>query len=275
MLEWATDYFQQKGVESPRLSIEWLLAHVLDIKRLDLYLSYNRPLSPKELESLRPLVKRRAIHEPLQYITGSTEFLHTRIEVNDSVLIPRQETEQLTENILSAHPDSPPLNVLDIGTGSGCIAVALAFNRPDWQVKGIDISSTALKVAEGNARANEVSIQFEEVDINKTDSFSTEEFFDIIVSNPPYIGNEERHIVETQVREYEPAEALFVEDPIEIYKNILNLSAKHIKTEGKLYLELHDTYAERIKETIDPDYWETRIKKDYDGNKRFLICVKK
>ena len=130
MLEWATGYFRQKEVESPRLSIEWLLAHILDIKRLDLYLSYNRPLSPDELERLRPLVKRRAEHEPLQYITGSTEFLHTRIEVNNSVLIPRPETEQLTENILSAHPNEPPLKVLDVGTGSGCIAIALAFSRP-------------------------------------------------------------------------------------------------------------------------------------------------
>lgn len=143
MLEWATDYFEQKDIPDPRHSIEWLLAETLGIKRLDLYLKYDRPLSPDELDQLRPMVKRRAEHEPLQYIIGYTDFMNARISVDKSVLIPRIETEQLVEIILDQQSgtENKNLSVLDIGTGSGCIPIALKMECPDWKLSGIDISA--------------------------------------------------------------------------------------------------------------------------------------
>jgi release factor glutamine methyltransferase len=144
MLEWATGYFEQKRVPSPRLSIEWLLAHVLGVKRLELYLQFDRPLTAAELEWLRELVRRRARHEPLQYITGSTAFYHAEIMVTPAVLIPRPETEELVEMILNDHP-SGKRSLVDLGTGSGCIPIACKMERPDWEVSGVELFDEALK----------------------------------------------------------------------------------------------------------------------------------
>lgn len=165
MLEWGTDYFSGKGITQPRLSIEWLLSHVLACKRLDLYLAFDRPLSQAELDELRALVRRRAQHEPLQYITGHTDFFNCRIDVNPSVLIPRPETEQLVEMVLDWGAERPRCRVLDVGTGSGCIAIALKKAKPDWDVTGIDISPEALKTAAGNAVINEADVRFAHGDL--------------------------------------------------------------------------------------------------------------
>ncbi len=134
MINWGTGYFEKKGIPSPRLSIEWILADILSLKRLNLYIQFERPLSKDELKRIREYVKRRARHEPLQYIIGYTEFMNAKINVNPDVLIPRPETEQLTELILEEHPGNTGLNVLDIGTGSGCIAIALKMEHPDWNI---------------------------------------------------------------------------------------------------------------------------------------------
>src|SRR5690606_6466742 len=133
MLEWATAYFESKGIPSPRLSIEWLLGEVLSLKRLDLYLQHDRTLTTSELDTLRGWVLRRGKHEPLQYITGSTDFYNCTINVTPAVLIPRQETEQLVDKILQGHSETHQ-RVLDVGTGSGCIAIAIKKARPDWHV---------------------------------------------------------------------------------------------------------------------------------------------
>ncbi|MDX1591653.1 MAG: HemK/PrmC family methyltransferase, partial [Balneolaceae bacterium] len=162
MLEWGTGYLEEKDVDSPRLSMEWLLAHLLNIRRLDIYLQFDRPLSSEELESIKPLIKRRARHEPLQYITGSTEFLGCEMEVNPSVLIPRQETEQLAEKILEnhSHQKEQSLTLLDIGTGSGCIPIAIKKRVPSWNCLGVDISDEAIKTAQRNAEINQTEVAF-------------------------------------------------------------------------------------------------------------------
>jgi release factor glutamine methyltransferase len=221
MLKWGTGYFKEKGIPDPRHSIEWLLADMLHIKRLDLYLSYNRPLASSELKQLRPLVKRRAKHEPLQYITGSSAFLNVQIEVTPDVLIPRIETEQLTEIILDEHPESPALSVLDIGTGSGCISVALKKERPPWEITATDISEEALRTAQKNAHQNEVKVLFKEHDINQQDNDAFSTSFDLIVSNPPYILPAEKETLEPQVKNYEPHEALFCNELEGMYQPIL------------------------------------------------------
>lgn len=274
MLEWATDYFKQKNIPDPRHSIEWLLAETLDIKRLDLYLKFDRPLSPDELDELRPMVKRRAEHEPLQYIIGFSEFMNAHISVNTDVLIPRIETEQLVEIVLDRHADAKEmeLSVLDIGTGSGCIPIALKMERPTWKIAGMDISSEALEVARANADQNEVKISFFEGDILHSGSFSSDHPLDIIISNPPYITPNEKETLEPQVRSFEPHRALFTNDMDEMYGSILQYARKNLAPKGVLYLELHEQFATQIQQLFEQQSWETQLQKDYDKKNRFLIA---
>lgn len=272
MLEWATDFFEQKNIPDPRHSIEWLLAETLNIKRLDLYLKFDRPLSDKELEKLRPLVKRRASHEPLQYIVGFSEFMNARISVNEDVLIPRLETEQLVEIILDDYQEDNEINILDIGTGSGCIPIALKMERPSWQISGIDISEEALEVAQNNAEQNDVEVSFKRGDILSPETIEIAAPLDIIVSNPPYIKPEEKEALEPQVREYEPHVALFFDDIETMYKNIIHYASQHLAAEGVLYLEIHERYAPEILDLFDSKRWNASLKEDYDKKPRFIVA---
>ena len=272
MLEWATEFFENKNIPDPRHSIEWLLAETLGIKRLDLYLKYDRPLSSSELDQLRPLVKRRAKHEPLQYIVGYTDFMNARIQVNEHVLIPRIETEQLVEIILDEQPGNEALSVIDLGTGSGCIPIALKMEQPNWHISGIDISEDALEVAKKNAVENEIEVQFSKGNILSPKNIDTEGPFDIIVSNPPYVKPEEKDLLEPQVREYEPSQALFVDNLLEMYRNIIEFSTSNIKSDGTLYLEIHENYSEEILDLFDPKDWSAEVRKDYDQKSRFVVA---
>lgn len=272
MLEWATDFFEKKEIPDPRHSIEWLLADTLGIKRLDLYLKFDRPLSPTELDTLRPMVKRRAQHEPLQYIIGFSEFMNAHISVNENVLIPRLETEQLVEIILDEHPGDTGINLMDIGTGSGCIPIALKMERPQWQVSGIDISKEALAVAKSNADQNEVDIVLEHGNILSPETIDVTSPLDIIVSNPPYVAPYEKESLEPQVKKYEPHRALFFEDMDAMYTSIIQFSRQHLTDKGILYLELHENHAEDILDIFDQNSWDAVIQKDYDNKPRFIIA---
>ncbi len=271
MLEWATDFFEEKSVQNPRLSIEWLLADVLNINRLDLYLKFDRPLSTTELDQLRPLVKRRSLHEPLQHLTGSTDFLNCIIDVDKDVLIPRTETEQLVELVLNHHSNSEELNVLDIGTGSGCIPIALKKARPNWNCTGVDISAEALKISSHNAEFNEVEVTFLEADMNtlaENKKIMSQEW-DIIISNPPYITPTEKSEMDPQVLNFEPELALFHDDPLSLYRKICEF-ASHC--DAKLFLECNDKFAGKIKETAISFYRDAELIQDYDENDRFVIA---
>lgn len=272
MINWGTGYFEEKKVPSPRLSIEWILADILKLKRLNLYLQFERPLSGNELEQIREYVKRRARHEPLQYIIGHTDFMNTKIRVNPHVLIPRPETEQLVEIILEKHPDEQALNVLDIGTGSGCIAIALKQERPDWNVYGIDISEKAIATAEDNARLNHMDIAFQVADISKPETVSVagNALFDVIVSNPPYIYPREKDSLDKEVRDYEPEQALFHTDPKIIYQQIMSYSEQHLKPGGYLYFELHEDWGQEILDLFNSDFWDASLLTDFNKKNRFL-----
>lgn len=271
MLEWGTDFFKEQEIPDPRHSIEWLLAETLNIKRLDLYLKFDRPLSPQELDKLRPMVKRRAQHEPLQYIVGFTDFMNARISVNEQVLIPRIETEQLVEIILDEH-QSEELTVLDIGTGSGCIPIALKMEQPSWKLFGIDISEDALNTARDNAEQNDTDVSFSKGDILNPDSISISGPFDLIVSNPPYVKPEEKDILERQVKDYEPAEALFFDDLEKMYNSIIEFASQKLTKNGYLYLELHENYSQQILALFDEQKWSAHIENDYDKKSRFIIA---
>lgn len=272
MLEWATDYFNEKGIPDPRHSIEWLLAEVLNCKRLDLYIKYERPLSPSELDKIRPLIKRRAEHEPLQYITGSTNFMGCHISVNPAVLIPRIETEQLVELLLESTSQlkDTSVNLLDIGSGSGCIPIAVKKFRPSWNCFGIDISDEALAIARKNAEANDLAVQFSKGDLFSLDKLDKPESgWDIIISNPPYININEKPMLEKQVFDYEPGLALFVDEPMDIYRPIISY-AHH--QNASLFLELNDKLADQILDISTPFFPGAKLLDDLDKNPRFLIA---
>lgn len=272
MLNWATSFFEQKEVKSPRLSIEWLLAHVLEVKRLDLYLKYDRPLAQEELDFLRPLVKRRAEHEPLQYITGEAEFYNCIIKVNRDVLIPRQETEQLIDLVCKNHEEAKNLSVIDIGTGSGCIPIALKKEFKQWDLSGFDISEDALVVARENSKLNEVDVRFFKHSIFESILEEKESKYDVIISNPPYIlGNEEEGL-DNEVKDFEPHLALFCESTKKMYGAIENFCSENLKDIGTLYLELHAEHAVEVEGIFKHQNWETKIVNDLDEKPRFLVA---
>lgn len=270
MLEWATGFFEDRNIPDPRHSIEWLLAYVLDCKRLDLYLQFERPLSTEELNRIRPIVKRRAAHEPLQYITGSANFMGCEIAVSPAVLIPRIETEQLVELILDecGERSDSPLNLLDVGTGSGCIPLAIKKNAPAWNCFGIDISADSLDLARRNAEANGLDVNFSEEDLFQLDKMEVPEGgWDIVVSNPPYIRNSEKPSIQKQVIEYEPEGALFHENPLVVYRSIIHFASQK---NSALFLELNDRLSEQIFDIAAACYPQAKLHQDLDNNPRFL-----
>ncbi|SMC26237.1 [protein release factor]-glutamine N5-methyltransferase [Desulfacinum hydrothermale DSM 13146] len=208
VLQWTTQYFRGKGLEQPRADAEVLLAHALGLRRVDLYLRFDQPLHPDELARYRELIKRRTSHEPTQYITGRQEFWSLELEVNPAVLIPRPETERLVELALEAFEEES-LRVLDVGTGSGAIAIALATERPGWAVTACDISLSALKTARRNARRHGVADRIAFVASDLTAAFRpSPPPFHLICANPPYVGDAQWDGLAPEVTHQEPETAL-------------------------------------------------------------------
>ncbi len=202
-----TDFFEKRGVESPRLNAELLIGHALGLKRMQLYLQFERPLSEAELEKIRPLVKRRGSREPLQYIVGETEFSGLKLKVDRRALIPRPETEHLIE-LVEQRLTVAPVGILDLGTGSGAIALALAKIYPEAAVTAVDKSGEALALARENA---ETCGLVGRVRLILSDWFSAlpaGEQFQLIVANPPYLSDEETKAAPPEVKNFEPAMAL-------------------------------------------------------------------
>ncbi len=199
-------YFVTKGLEQPRLNAQLLLGGTLKLKRLELYLKFERPLTEAELALLRERVKRRAAREPLQYILGETDFRELTLKCDRRALIPRPETEELVELVLKRLPKEPPLHLADLGTGTGAIALSLAHERPAWRVTAVDYSADALALARENAGACQLA---DRVDFVKSDWLAAVSGkFDAIVSNPPYLTDAEVAVAEPEVRDHEPHSAL-------------------------------------------------------------------
>ncbi len=231
------DYFTGKGVPNAKLETDLLIAHVLGLKRLELYLDIDRPLTDAQLDTLRPLVKRRAGREPLQYILGFTEFCGMRLKVTPATLIPRQETEELVE-LLRDRIVTPPKKILDLGTGSGALALALATIYPEAKVTATDQSAEALAVARHNAQeiAAGTSIQFKQG--SWFDCIDADECFDLIVANPPYLTQAEMKSAEPEVAGHEPTGALVAgPDGLDALKVILAGAGAHLSPGGLLALE--------------------------------------
>lgn len=268
MLEWATDFFKEKEVPSPRLSIEWLLSYVLQVKRLELYLQYDRPLTRAELDHLKPLILRRSEHEPLQYITGSCDFYNLTLRVTRDVLIPRPETEQLVEKVLLTHTGSRPLKILDIGTGSGCIALSLKKERPDWQVYAIDNSEQALTIARQNAADLKLDVVFTHAGFEQ---YRPDFKADIIISNPPYIEGEEFKKLDRQVSQFEPENALTTEDVSNVYQQLHFFCQNHLASTGSFYFEINESLGDRLLNICNLEPFHSSLFQDYSNKDRFII----
>lgn len=228
-------YFQKAGIETARLDAEWLMAGVLNCKRLDLFLQFDRPMEPDVLDRLRPLVRRRAQREPLQHILGTVDFAGLSLKVDRRALVPRPETEFLVE-LVAEKQLRPPERILDLGTGSGAIALALAGHWRSATVVAIDRSPEALNLARENARRSALSsVRFLE---GSWFEGLEESPFDLIVSNPPYLTEEEWESAQPEVREYDPKPALVAaEDGIADLRQIITGAGAFLRPGGALFLE--------------------------------------
>jgi release factor glutamine methyltransferase len=202
-----TEFLDKRGVESARLNAELLIGHALGLKRMQLYLQFERPLTETELEKIRPLVKRRGNREPLQYITGETEFSGLKLKVDARALIPRPETERLIE-LLQEQLVAPPASILDLGTGSGAIALALAKLFPESAVTAVDKSEPALALARENAEATGLAARVTFLASDWFSALTPDRRFQLIVANPPYLSDEETAAAQPEVKVFEPAMAL-------------------------------------------------------------------
>lgn len=234
VLEWTKEFLASRGVENARLEAEWLLCAATGLDRVGLYLNFEKPLDDDELAAYRAMVARRGRREPLQHILGTQEFCGLEFEVTPDVLIPRHDTETLVNEALDRKPDAG--SVLDIGTGSGCIAVALARRLPGVPVSAVDISGAALAVARRNAERNAVAIEFLPGSLLEP---VAGRHFDLIVSNPPYIPSSDIPALEPEVRDFDPRGALDGgADGLDVYRALIPAAAVCLNPGGWLLLEV-------------------------------------
>jgi release factor glutamine methyltransferase len=300
VIQRSSDFLARKGVDSPRLQVELLLAHVLLMPRMKLYLNFERPLTEPELVTLRGLVKRRGEREPLQHIVGSTSFCGLEIAVNRAVLVPRPETELLAEeawkfllgivrgNAAAEFPSPRPSPLdgrgegedarspvaLDFGTGSGCLALAIAVKCPQAEVHALDISEAALKLARENALRLGLA---ERVLFYAGDGMAAlpdGAGFDLIVSNPPYIPSAEIETLQPEVRDHDPRLALDGgADGLDFYRRLAAEGGSKLKPGGRLMLEHGDGQGGAVAELLAQHGWTVEsVLKDYSRRGRILIA---
>lgn len=239
---------------------------------IDYYLGKDMILSSKDERKLESILSRLCNFEPIQYVQGIARFLGRTFRVAPGVLIPRPETEELVERMLKEI--NPTSRILDIGTGSGCIAVTLSKEFPEAEVTAWDISGEALSIADDNNRLLQTSVRFEQRDVLTYQPLEGE-CFDVIVSNPPYVTEAEKRDMEPNVLDWEPFEALFVpdEDPLRFYRHIGELGRKVLATDGRLYFEINRAFGDAVASMLRRQgYADVRIRKDISGNDRYVIA---
>ena len=272
LITWGKAYFEEKGVDSPRLTMEILIAHVLQKARIQLYTQFDRPLSDTELTTLRAMIKRRAAREPLQYILGETEFYGLPFTVSPAALIPRPETELLTEYVLKRvkQESVSEVSILDIGTGTGCIAISLAKHLPESSIYALDVSDSALELAKSNAERNGVqNVQFGKINILET---IPKRRFSIILSNPPYISTKDMSELEPEVGDHEPRIALTDnDDGMRFYRRFAEIFPGMLEEDGWFAVEMGFGQSEKIKALFAAAGFETSFINDFAGIPR--ICV--
>ena len=279
LLEWTTRYFEQHGIPNPRLDAEVLLGHLLEKSRLQLYLDFEMPIFQEHLTLYRELIKKRIAHTPVSYLTNRKEFMSLEFYVDERVLIPRPETEQLVETIL-AEKAGDSERLLELGTGSGVIATSLAVHQPEWDIIATDISEPALAVARKNAETHACTSQIKFLSGDLFDPIKAmdptgEIRFDWIVSNPPYVKKTEWETLRPDVRDYEPEVALFAgDDGLAVIRRLIAEAPEYLASNGKLILEIGDTQADTVRPLIDaePAYATYKLLKDHAEKERIVLA---
>jgi release factor glutamine methyltransferase len=277
LMRWSGEYLEAKGVERGRLDGEHLLAHALGVARLQLYLQFDRPLEREELDRFRPLLKRRAQREPLQYILGRAAFRELDLHVDPRVLIPRPETEVLVDEVLAwaGALGRTGLTALDLGTGSGAIALSLAHEGPFDRVVATDVSPEALEVAADNARSAALSGKVEFRPGSLFEAVDAAEAFDVVVSNPPYVADGEMPSLQPEVGEWEPRGALAGgPDGLAVLRAIVAGADGHVVAGGLLALEVGAGQAGPVMAAVEAagGYEEVRVRRDLAGRERVVLA---
>lgn len=281
LLNWITEYLTKKSIDSPRLSAELLLSNVLDMKRIELYTQFSKPVPKNQLDILHNLVKRAGQNEPIAYLIGKTEFYSLQIDVDPACMIPRPETELLVERAVELlRTRRGNQNICDLCTGSACIAVAIAINCPDVKIIATDISDQALKIAQRNLEKYQLTNRIKllcgdlfdpvipQLDVSK---------FDLIVCNPPYISTAEYNTLDKNIKNYEPRSALLAgPDGLDIYRRITEKIDQFLKPDAALMLEIGYSQGKLVKELLEKTscFTEIIIEKDRQNNDRIVIAQK-
>lgn len=271
LINWGEDYFNKNQFESPKQEIEWLLCDLLNYKRVDLYVNFEEIVSPGKLAQLKKWIKKRLNRMPLQYITGNTEFYGNKFFLNKDVLIPRPETERLVDISLQCIEKINDPNILEVGTGSGCISISLALKREDAHILSLDISDNALIKARENADYHKTeNVRFTKVDIlNELPDGK----FDIIISNPPYISYDEMQDIMIDVKDFEPELALTdYKDGLLFYARLSDIGPTLIKKGGWMLLEVGiNDHPNKVMSLFESKgYKNIDLLTDYNNNKRVL-----
>ncbi|MFP4372334.1 MAG: peptide chain release factor N(5)-glutamine methyltransferase [Halanaerobium sp.] len=277
LLKRSDQFLAERGIESSRLDAEVLMADLLDMERINLYVKYDYPLKSSEINTYREMIKQRAKRVPVAYITETKEFMSLEFKVKEGVLIPRPETENLVETVIEycQQNELQSPQIIDVGTGSGAIAVSLAHYLSDSKVVGVDLSPAALKVARQNMEKHELS---ERMSILKSDllaEFIKREIkgIDIIVSNPPYISEAEMEELPPEVKK-EPKTALQAgEDGLDYYRRLIPEAEKVLKKGGKIFLEIGYQQAEAVRGIFGEKWSQIEVKKDYSENDRIVSAL--
>ncbi len=290
LLNWIAGYLADKGIDSPRLSAEMLLSHVVGLKRIELYTQFDKPVTKQQLDKLHNLTERAGRHEPIAYLTGKTEFYCLELQVSPDCVIPRPETELLVERaieFLRAHTGRQL--VCDLCTGNGCIAIALARNYPDASIIATDISDSALAIAAKNIEKHQVKDRIKllcgdlfdplvpQLDVEKL-VLDSDRGFDLIVCNPPYVSAPEFEKLDRNIKDYEPKLALFAgADGLDVYRRIAEKVDQFLKPNAALMLEIGYAQGQAVRELLEKAncFAETTIEKDHHNNDRIAIAKKR
>ena len=280
LINWIVDFFEKKNVDSPRLSAEMLVSHIMQLKRIELYMRFNDLVEKPQLDQLHQLVKRAAAQEPIAYLVGNTEFYSMTFNVNSDCLIPRPETEHLVRRVIELTRNRPNTtqHILDLCTGSACIACAIAKNIPNCTLIATDICDRALKVAQENVTKHQLQEKIELINGDLFEPIISQldgKEFDIIVSNPPYVTEAEYAQLDKNVKDYEPASALVAGiDGLEIYQRIIKDIEKFLKPDGILLLEIGYRQGPAIQQLLQQTglFKQITIEKDFANNDRVVIA---
>jgi len=267
------DIYPREEIDS---FIYLIFEDVLGFTRTQVLISPDIKLKQADVNRIKEITRELKQQKPIQHIIGKTIFYELPFKTSENALIPRPETEELVNWLLSDHQNTD-VDILDIGTGSGCIAVSIAKNLPQAKVLASDISEQALELAKENSRLNNVQVEFMKMDILDP-SIKINKKLDVIISNPPYITNKEKKLMQRNVLDYEPGLALFVpdEDPLLFYKSIINFGKKHLKSGGQIYFEINEVYGEETLKLFEKEYFgHTSLKKDVNGKSRMIKSILK